>query len=202
MKETRGSDMNCFMRPSIQVGVVLLAAAFTIPPATVQVQAARISQIIEEPNPLQLYSGGSQGYLGVLVGDVDSDSANKLRLKEVRGALICLIDHDAPAAQALRVNDVLLEVNGQTIESAEAFGTHDARASAGTQDLAAGQPRWTDTDHLGAACGSQEDGERRRATSSLTPQLSSALAVWLPPVPLPTINLSEYRQNRARTVDH
>jgi S1-C subfamily serine protease len=114
--------MNCFMRPSIQVGVVLLAAAFTIPPATVQVQAARISQIIDEPNPLQLYSGGSQGYLGVLVGDVDSDSANKLRLKEVRGALICLIDHDAPAAQALRVNDVLLEVNGQTIESAEAFG--------------------------------------------------------------------------------
>ena len=77
--------MNCFMRPSTQVGVVLLGAAFTIAPATVLAQAARISQIIEEPNPLQLYSGGSQGYLGVLVGDVDSDSANKLRLKEVRG---------------------------------------------------------------------------------------------------------------------
>ncbi len=59
----------------------------------------------------------------MLVGDVDSDSASKLKLKEVRGAVITLIDHDAPAAQVgLRVNDVLLEVNGQTVESAEAFG--------------------------------------------------------------------------------
>jgi serine protease Do len=41
----------------------------------------------------------------------------------VHGAVITLIDHDAPAAQVgLRVNDVLLEVNGQTVESAEAFG--------------------------------------------------------------------------------
>jgi C-terminal processing protease CtpA/Prc len=44
-------------------------------------------------------------------------------LKEVRGALITLIDHDAPAAQVgLRVNDVVLQVNGQTVEGAEAFG--------------------------------------------------------------------------------
>ena len=99
-----------------------MGAAFTIAPGTMQAQAAPISQIIEEPNPLQLYSSGSQGYLGVLVGDVDSDSANKLRLKKVRGALIRLIDHDAPAAQALRVNDVLLEVNGQVVESAKALG--------------------------------------------------------------------------------
>jgi hypothetical protein len=57
------------------------------------------------------------------VGDVDSDSANKLKLKEVRGVVITLIDHDAPAAQVgLRVNDVLLEINGQAVESAEAFG--------------------------------------------------------------------------------
>jgi hypothetical protein len=122
MKETRGSDMNCFMRPSIQVGVVLLGAAFTIAPATVQAQARRISQIIEQPSRLLLHSS-AQGYLGVLVGDIDNDSANKLKLKEVRGAVVTLIDHDAPAAQVgLRVNDVLLDLNGQTIESAEAFG--------------------------------------------------------------------------------
>ena len=65
----------------------------------------------------------SQGYLGVLVADVDNDSASKLKLKEVRGAVITLIDHDAPAAQAgLRVNDVVLEMNGQTVEGAEQFG--------------------------------------------------------------------------------
>jgi len=110
------------MRPTIQVGVALLGAAITVAPHLGRAQLTRISQIIDEPNPL-LHSGAAQGYLGVLVGDIDGDSANKLKLKEARGAVITLIDHDAPAAQVgLRVNDVLLEVNGQAVEGAEAFG--------------------------------------------------------------------------------
>jgi hypothetical protein len=110
------------MRPTIQVGVALLGAAIILAPNAGRAQLTRISQIIDEPNPL-LHSGAAQGYLGVLVGDVDNDSANKLKLKDVRGAVVTLIDHDAPAAQVgLRVNDVLLEVNGQAVESAEAFG--------------------------------------------------------------------------------
>lgn len=114
--------MNC-LRPTIQVGVALLGTAIAFAPGTLYAQTTHISQIIEDPNPLLLHSGPSQGYLGVLVGDIDSDSANKLKLKDVRGAVITLIDHDAPAAQVgLRVNDVLLEVNGQAIEGAEAFG--------------------------------------------------------------------------------
>jgi hypothetical protein len=79
-----------------------------------------ISQILQRINPLLSHS---QGYLGVLVTDVDNDSVNKLRLKDVRGALITLIDHDAPAGQkGLHVNDVFLSVNGQTVEGAEQFG--------------------------------------------------------------------------------
>jgi len=114
--------MKRLLRPDIQIGVALLGAAITLAPALMHSQASRISQIIDEPNPFLLHSG-TPGYLGVLVSDVDNDSANKLKLKEVRGALITLIDHDAPAAQVgLRVNDVLLEVNGQTVESAESFG--------------------------------------------------------------------------------
>jgi serine protease Do len=120
MKEEEGRQ---FMRPTIQVGVALLGAAIILAPHAGRAQLARITQIIDEPNPL-LHSGGpSQGYLGVLVADLDNDSASKLKLKEVRGAVVTLIDHDAPAAQVgLRVNDVLLEVNGQAIEGAEAFG--------------------------------------------------------------------------------
>jgi len=120
MKENEGRT---FMRPTIQVGVALLGAAIILAPYTGRGQLTRISQIIDEPNPL-LHSGGpAQGYLGVLVGDIDNDSANKLKLKEVRGAVVTLIDHDAPAAQVgMRVNDVLLEVNGQAVEGAEAFG--------------------------------------------------------------------------------
>jgi membrane-associated protease RseP (regulator of RpoE activity) len=111
------------MRPYFHLGVAALAGAMlavTLPGA--DAQSSRISQIITEPNPLAVHSG-AQGYLGVLVSDVDAESASRLKLKEARGALITLIDHDAPAAQAgLRVNDVVLEMNGQAVEGAEQFG--------------------------------------------------------------------------------
>jgi serine protease Do len=114
--------MKRFMRPAIQVKVALLGAAITLAPALIHAQATRISQIIDQPDPFLLHSG-TPGYLGVLVGDVDNDSASKLKLKDVHGAVITLIDHDAPAAQVgLRVNDVVLEINNQTVEGAEAFG--------------------------------------------------------------------------------
>jgi len=122
MKEHEESNMNRFMRPYIQAGVALVGAAILLSPSMASAQATRITQIMEEPSRLLVHST-AQGYLGVLVGDVDSDSASKLKLKEVRGAVVTLIDHDAPAAQVgLRVNDVLLELNDQTVESAEAFG--------------------------------------------------------------------------------
>jgi len=60
--------------------------------------------------------------MGVLVGDVDADTAAKLKLKDVHGAVVTLIDHDAPAAQAgVRINDVVLQVNGQVVEGSEGF---------------------------------------------------------------------------------
>jgi membrane-associated protease RseP (regulator of RpoE activity) len=64
--------------------------------------------------------GGSQGYLGVELSDVDQEKAQALKLKEVRGAVITLIDHDAPAGQIpLKINDVVLQLNGQNVEGAE-----------------------------------------------------------------------------------
>jgi C-terminal processing protease CtpA/Prc len=62
----------------------------------------------------------AQGYLGVELADVDSEKAQALKLKDARGAVITLIDHDAPAGQiGLKANDVVLQLNGQNIESAE-----------------------------------------------------------------------------------
>jgi hypothetical protein len=122
MKENEESTMKRFMRPYIiRVGIALLGTAITIAPAVTGAQTSRIRQFIEDANPL-LHST-TPGYLGVLVGDIDNDTANKLKLKDARGAVVTLIDHDAPAAQVgLRVNDVVLEVNGQTVETAESFG--------------------------------------------------------------------------------
>jgi serine protease Do len=58
--------------------------------------------------------------LGVDLADVDQEKAQALKLKEVRGAVITLIDHDAPAGQiGLKVNDVVVKLNGQAVEGAE-----------------------------------------------------------------------------------
>ncbi len=103
----------------LAVAVALLGAAFA---GHAVGQSAGLAEVMQEPSPL-LHTGSSQGYMGVLVGDVDSESASKLKLKDVRGAVVTLIDHDAPASQAgMRVNDVVLQVNGQTVEGAEQFG--------------------------------------------------------------------------------
>jgi len=121
--------MKYFLRPyrslrssarSLGCLVALLGAVWGA--RSLSAQSAGIAQVMEEPSPL-LHSGAAQGYMGVLVGDVDSETATKLRLKDARGAIVTLIDHDAPAAQAgVRVNDVVLQVNGEATENAEHFG--------------------------------------------------------------------------------
>src|SRR5580698_2416123 len=59
----------------------------------------------------------TQGYLGVDIRDITDERAKALKLKEVRGAEICMIDHDGPAIKAgLREGDVILSMNGQAIE--------------------------------------------------------------------------------------
>jgi hypothetical protein len=88
-------------------------------PTAALAQARGVVQWFEEPSPLALHSN-SQGYLGVDLADVDQEKAQALKLKEVRGAVITLIDHDAPAGQiGLKVNDVVVKLNGQAVEGAE-----------------------------------------------------------------------------------
>ncbi|HWA94829.1 MAG TPA: PDZ domain-containing protein [Terracidiphilus sp.] len=116
--------MKHFLRPyrrTLQCLGVVAGAILVLAPGHIQAQISHIAHAFQDVNPI--LRTASQGYLGVLVGDVDSDSASKLKLKDVRGAVVTLIDHDAPAAQAgIRINDVLLEVNGQAVEGAEQFG--------------------------------------------------------------------------------
>jgi S1-C subfamily serine protease len=81
-------------------------------------QGKGIAGLLQEPS--KLLHSSSQGYLGVDLADVDQEKAQALKLKEVRGAVITLIDHDAPAGKiGLKVNDVVLQLNGQTVEGAE-----------------------------------------------------------------------------------
>jgi S1-C subfamily serine protease len=115
--------MKYFLGPKkIGIGFAVLAMAglFGSGPGA-RAQVGSIIELVQEPSPLLGHvGGGSQGYLGVELTDVDQEKAQTLKLKEARGAVITLIDHDAPAGQVgLKVNDVVTKLNGQNVESAE-----------------------------------------------------------------------------------
>ncbi len=82
---------------------------------TLGAQSLHITQSITVPNTLQMH-GAPQGYFGVDLSDVDASHQQQLRLKDARGALITLIDHDAPAGKiGLHVNDLIVQINGQDV---------------------------------------------------------------------------------------
>lgn len=63
----------------------------------------------------------AQGYLGVDLGEVDSERANALPAKDAHGAEVVMVDHDAPAGKSglLRVHDVILQLDGQPFDSVD-----------------------------------------------------------------------------------
>jgi serine protease Do len=79
-----------------------------------------MARAIEE----QLKNGGkvSRGYLGVYGQDVTSDVAELLGLKEPGGMVVAQVEKGGPADKAgLKVQDVILEVNGKKAQSYDAF---------------------------------------------------------------------------------
>jgi membrane-associated protease RseP (regulator of RpoE activity) len=99
--------------------IAAVAAGLAFAPPANHAQAQELTPIFSDPSPFAAHAAAA-GYLGVDVADVDADKAQALKLKEARGALITLIDHDAPAGQVgLKVNDVVLALNGQNVEGAE-----------------------------------------------------------------------------------
>jgi serine protease Do len=100
--------------------IVAGALALVMAPRAVRAQVGDIVQVVGQTNAL--LHDGAKVYLGVELEDVTAEKAQTLKLKEARGALVTLIDHDAPAAQAgIEVNDIILSLNGKPVENEAQF---------------------------------------------------------------------------------
>jgi len=128
MKRWEKSKMKHLLRPFrhsylilASAGLAAVAACLLFVPCAMHAQAGEIAPFLEDTNPL-LAHASVPGYLGVDVSDVDADKVQALKLKDVHGAVITLIDHDAPAGQiGLKVNDVVVAINGQNVDNADAL---------------------------------------------------------------------------------
>lgn len=71
-------------------------------------------------NPGSAVARASEGYLGIVCGDVTSDRAAALKLETSTGAEVINVDRDAPAGKVgLRPHDVILQMNGQSVAGEE-----------------------------------------------------------------------------------
>jgi serine protease Do len=91
--------------------LALLIPAAWCQTAGVQGRSATMRTVAQHP-----------GYLGVGVFQVTPDRAKALKLSEASGVEVVRVDENSAAAKAgVKVNDVILELNGQKIESVAQF---------------------------------------------------------------------------------
>jgi len=112
------------MKHRRSVEVVVLVVGIAVLDRGQVLHAAEISAMLGQ----QMYAAAmgethghsSQGYLGIDMRDVSEDQLASLKLKEARGAEITNLDHDGPACKAgMRMHDVILQMNGQVVETEE-----------------------------------------------------------------------------------
>jgi S1-C subfamily serine protease len=104
--------------------VVVLVAGIAVVDGGQAVYAAEISgapgQQMYAAAIGEAHGQAARGYLGIDMRDVSEDQLGALKLKEARGVEITSIDHDGPACKAgMHVHDVILQMNGQMVESDE-----------------------------------------------------------------------------------
>jgi serine protease Do len=74
------------------------------------------------PDKVVVINKGSGSFLGISVLEIDADRAKAHSLKEERGVEVTRVEEDSPASKGgLKVGDVVLEYNGQRVESVAQF---------------------------------------------------------------------------------
>ncbi len=96
------------------------AAPEPAPAPRVRVRAPRRAVAPAAAAVAQVFVYGAGSYLGVDSRDITPERARELKLKEVRGVEVLMVDQDAPAGKAgLKEKDVILNFNGTPVESVE-----------------------------------------------------------------------------------
>jgi serine protease Do len=75
-----------------------------------------------EPDKVVVITKPGGSFLGISVLEIDAERAKTLNLKEERGVEVTRVEEDSPAAKGgLKVGDVVLEYNGQRVDSVAQF---------------------------------------------------------------------------------
>jgi serine protease Do len=84
--------------------------------------AIPIELAMDVANQLKESGRVSRGWLGVLIQDVTRDLAESFGMSKPTGALVAQVVPDSPAAKAgIRVGDVIVEYNGEPVETSSAL---------------------------------------------------------------------------------
>lgn len=98
----------------------LAAFAVMMLPPFLAAQPAPAPRPMEDAFRMLMLDGRS--FLGVGVAEIDAERSRALKLKDEYGVEVTRIEDDSPASRAgLKVNDVILEYNGQRVEGTEQF---------------------------------------------------------------------------------
>ena len=74
------------------------------------------------PERVVITRPGTGSFLGIGVQEIDNDRAKALNLREERGVEVTRVEDDSPAAKGgIKMNDVVLEYNGERVEGVEQF---------------------------------------------------------------------------------
>lgn len=111
------------MRPSILLSMIFLpllsAAAYPAEcPALDRLADTYALRLASSDTGFSGDEESTGAYMGVDITDVTAERLSALKLKDERGVEVTMVDQDAPAGKAgLREHDVILTMNGTTVES-------------------------------------------------------------------------------------
>ncbi len=97
----------------MKITLLIFAGTLIVVPAVAQTPA---------PPRIVKTAGGQTSFIGVMVQEIDSERAKKLKLPNESGVEITRVEPDSPADKGgLKVGDVIMQYNGQRVEGMEQF---------------------------------------------------------------------------------